>query len=330
MSENEQSLSESSSPETSPQEDQNPRGAKWLQRALLTVSLGLSAWLLWSGRGDLEQLRGVEPRIVLILVATQIVTLVVQSERLRITVQQHSSVRMPALAWFEVFVRGRLVSMIAGFVGNTVRAVELKREQGVSYTHYVSALVAQLWVSTMASLTLVIAFGDDLGAVSRGTVMIVAAAGFLAPVLVRPSFRLMPDRLASWKPLRLAASATDSFVAALRDPSWLTHILLLVVISLVVGGWTLVLAFDIAGARVGWAVAVLMLALLQVGTAVVITPGNLGVQELGMAALAGAVSIPPAIGVLASGITRATGILALVLSSAVGHLAANRRRMHEP
>lgn len=54
-----------------------------------------------------------------------------------------------------------------------------------------------------------------------------------------------------------------------------------------------------------------VIALVNLGNIASITPGNLGIQELGLAALAVLFEYPPASGVLASVVVRLSNIVAL-------------------
>ena len=74
-------------------------------------------------------------------------------------------------------------------------------------------------------------------------------------------------------------------------------------------------------AAIGWNLgigeAIAIYALLQASTFVVLTPGNLGIQELGLAALATIFGIPAAIGVIAAALIRVTGWIALAVPAGV-------------
>ena len=313
------------------------RPPRWLARwsPWLLVALALAATGLLASRGadELALLRRLDPFAAIALVALQVAYLVVQSGRFHVVLVRLAEHPVGFWPWLRLFVIGRFLNLFVPQAGNVYRAVELKRRFEVGYTRFVAAFVNAPWIAMVLNF----AFGALVLGLIEPTALVAgvplwlalavaALAAALGPWLVALLLPLVPRRyrFAAW----LHAQLEDMLrvtLASLRDPGYLARVLAWTLAAFVQAVAMLWLTFVALGAPVGLAEAVAFYVLLQLATYVAITPGNLGVQELAFAALAGGLGASAVDGVLVSALTRVTGVVALVaLALPLGGLEALR------
>lgn len=298
----------------------NPWSFVWL-----LLSLAAAAWIVWSSRDDISLLTEASPMVVVAMVGAHGASLVTQSERFRLVLESHADVKFSLPAWMRLFTRGRLFSYMLPQSGHVYRGVALKQDHGTSALRYVSSLATQTWLAVSASLafaTLIllvaVPFEQDsgllgpIGALSAATLLV----GF-APFLVTRLSGLMPARLRRTRVARRAMEAWRLGRRTARDRALVGLFLVHVLIGLLTASYGMKIAFAITGQTVSWIDAVVILAFVYLGNIIAVTPGNLGVQELGVAALAAYLGYPSAAGVVASVVVRLSNIVALVLMALI-------------
>lgn len=306
--------------------------ARW---AALAVSLLLSFWVLWHGRRDLAQLESLAPAPVAALIGLQMLLLAAQSERLRVILGAHSRRVVPPLEWGRMFVVGRLLNAAVMQSGNAYRLMTLKRTYGVGYSRYVSSLAAQTWVSVLFSLLVASvlvftvesnrSFPANLGASLVLATLAIAVAPYVARMLGRRYLPGRPGRI--WTALEGVFSRV---VETVRDPSLSLALLALTIVAFALGVTVIVQAFSMAGLTMPLAAAATILALMQITNVVMLTPGNLGIQELGYAGLMSLFGFPAASGIVASALVRISAAAALALGSLVLTLLVRHTSAQEP
>lgn len=287
----------------------------------LSASLAIAAWLVWRNRGEITFVSGMSPWLLITMVSAHAVGLITQAERFRIILQSHTKSALSIAFWMRLFVRGRLLSFAVPQSGHVYRGLALRQDRGTPGLKYLSGLVTQTWMSLVASLgfATLIAWAFvriESATPARPVIAFLAVAtvvvGF-APYAITRLWPILPRRLRSTRLARRAREAWALGVRTARSKALVAWFLGLVLLGLVTGGLGLKIAFSITGEDVGWVTAIGMLAFVHLGNVVSITPGNLGIQELGLAGLTTLVGYAPASGVLASAVLRLSNVAALVI-----------------
>ena len=107
----------------------------------------------------------------------------------------------------------------------------------------------------------------------------------------------------------------DDIVGLPRRPRFLRRFLVASAVATAAGTSVVLAAADALGAGVSVGEAALFLALVQMSSLVVVTPGNIGVRELAFGLIGSALETGAVNGLLISAVTRATGVVALVLAA---------------
>jgi uncharacterized membrane protein YbhN (UPF0104 family) len=293
----------------------------WLSFGVLVASLGILGWFVGRDLDALDALQTVSPAVIALILVLQGLYLIPESYRQQVVVESAGQTRLPVVGWFRVFVVGRFLNSLIPQSGNVYRALRLKSDYGIGYVDFLGSMVLFLMMSVsfnlvLAAILIALAPPESPTTVlsTPWALLVVALVVVAVPTLVR--FALMRMTLAdsSWlTPLRILRDLLDSAAAALHQPGLLVRFIgaWLVTLGVVVALYTAVLS--IVGASVGVGEVIALYALVQATSFVVITPGNLGIQELGFTGLAALFGIPVAQGAATAAIIRASGWIALAI-----------------
>jgi hypothetical protein len=154
------------------------------------------------------------------------------------------------------------------------------------------------------------------------TLLAVTLAPILLGGLIRPSTKVSTFR---GRLQNRANTLLRSSADLLRRPLLMLQFAVANLIGFATAIGVFALAFRSLDIDVYMAETALFLVLLQLTTYLVITPGNLGLQELGFGGLAQATGIGLTPGLLAGAVVRITGVVALaILGLALGGVTAMR------
>lgn len=307
--------------DTLPRPNGSEGGRRRLRLLAMLLTLGVLAWVISSNRDALRSLAAVPVTTLLVLAILQVGVLVATSWRHLVALRASGPGTIGAWRWYRIFVLGRFFNLVAPQVGNVYRAVVLKRDVGVSYTSFAAALFLFLWASTVlnlfagAAILAVSETGLDLAGVPASLFLLVAGFALIAlvPAALAVTSRLGGSRM-KWFRSRLAA-ALDIAHNAVRSPSFSLHFTLTWLVGLAISAVVYLVSFEAVGIGISLASAVAMYALVQISTIVVITPGNLGIQELGLAAIAALFGHDFAGAALAAVLFRTVGLTVLALQA---------------
>jgi uncharacterized membrane protein YbhN (UPF0104 family) len=291
----------------------------WLSFGILGASIGLLVWFVGRDLDSLDALRTISPIAIVAILVLQGLYLLPESYRQQVVVESAGKTRLPVAGWFRIFVIGRFLNSLIPQSGNVYRALRLKTDYGIGYVDFVGSMVLFLMMSIslnlgLASLLITIDPSEaGNGTVATPWVLLALAVTVVAvPLLlwwVLERFE-MPDT--PWfAPLRILRDLMSSAIGALREPGLIYRFVAawLVTLAVVVALYGVVLST--VGASIGIGEIIALYALVQATSFVVITPGNLGIQELGFTGLAALFGVPLAQGAAAAAIIRASGWIAL-------------------
>jgi uncharacterized membrane protein YbhN (UPF0104 family) len=287
----------------------------------LLASTAAAAWIVWTSRDDIALLADAALWVIVAMTVMHAVSIVTQAERFRVVLQQHAKRDIGIGAWTRMYVRGRLFSTLIPQSAHVYRGLALRQDHGVSPMRYLSSLATQTWMAVLAglalaaailSMTLVGTQSPERLNVIAGLVIAAVVVGASPILLTRLSWYL-PERVRRARVARLAAEALTLAGSTSRDGRVVVIFLAYVLIGLLAGGIGMTIAFAIGGEEIAWTTGVAVLAFVNLGNVISITPGNLGVQEIGIAALAVLFGYSPALGVIASVVVRLSNIVALAV-----------------
>lgn len=311
-----------------------PRLRKVLATILLILSVSYVVWHVASDDEALSALRSISPIAAIGLIVLQGVYLLPQALRYRISVEQASNTKVPLAPWLRLFVIGRFLNTLIPQAGNAYRGVRLREDYGIPLTRYLGGYVAFTWLSTLLNLavaSVLIASLEPLLQIGGFPALAVTTTLFCVIVVLPPItlrfVRRFPLDSGVWgwayrRTVDLLASATS----ILRNPPVLARFLAVSLAGLTVALIMFKLAVDALELEASLSTVVLFYVILQLATYVNVTPGNLGVLEIGFGALGSQLGIGFVGGILIAAVMRISGTVALLtVGASLGSLTTYRQ-----
>ncbi len=292
------------------------QGSKLL-RALAGWLLGLSflsygLWLCVTKPEFSRALQNLSYGYLVFLLALLGLCIWVNSRRY-LAIFRHVGLRdISNIAWFRVFVFSRFFNTLLGQSGNIYRAMRLKRGWGFSYTSTVSCYAGFAWLDTLLNtflMSLALLIWDPALRLAGCPALLLSISFFCLLLAGLPVLALIGRRIPAnlsgesrffGKLFRKAGEALRS----LADIRFFLLINAIGLVSFFLQLLTVYAVFLSLGHNPGAANLVIFVTLLRFSTLVVLTPGNLGLQEMACAYLASAMGMDMSKGLLVSGLLR--------------------------
>lgn len=286
----------------------------WLGWAIAVAGLALLLLVVLTADVPGESL-SFTPGLVAGLLAAQTAVLIPESLRMQVVLQRAAGMRFGMLFMLRVFVLSRILNLVVPQSGTVFRIAEINSRYGARITETTGGMVAFVWISTVANLAAaaVIEFvaGDD-AAGPWPALAAVAVTAAIAPFVVV----LLVGRLSSGRPIvdRLGRLAR-SVIAVVRDGRVIARfaVLWMATVGLVVAVYAS--GFAIAGDVPPIALMIVLYTLVQASSFVVLTPGNLGIQELGFVGIAVLFGVDAGVAAAAALVIRVSGMAVTALAA---------------
>jgi len=274
-------------------------------------------------------------KTILYIILLQLLYYLLQGYRFRIVLEKCSSRNVRYLPWLRIFILGRFLNTVFSQMGNVYRSIELKQKYSISYTRYISSFTSLAWMDTSINLIIaamiiaVINPGFKIGQFLAWEVLVilifvVVATPIVAEIVLRKiNFK---NRYLDWLHSKFAEVLLVS-VSNLKDKVYLLKIVLLGLAIFVRTCAMFYVYFSVFNVQISIPALVVFYALFKIGAFIIITPGNVGVQEVIYGFLSEQMGIGMAQGVLVAALIRVVGICSIsILGLALGGADLIQRR----
>jgi len=297
------------------------RARRILAVSLLLASVTYVAWRLLSDDEAIDALLSISPVAAVGLVMLQVAYLIPQAVRYRLAIEHTAGTSIPWGEWLRLFLIGRFLNTLIPQAGNAYRGLRLKEDHGIPVTRYLGGFLAFTWLSTIMNLLLAVIVISILEpslmigqfpalVVTSGGLVVVTSSPPLALLLIR-QFRLERG-IWGWAYRRFE----DLLGAAVSIVHSRSTLAAFSAVGLVGFGLAIAIfgaSFNALDLDASASAVVLFFVLLQLATYVNLTPGNLGVLEIGFGALGSQLGIGLVGGLLVAAVIRVSGTIALLL-----------------
>lgn len=266
------------------------RVARW---ALALFLCALAAYALWRDPEPLRKLAKTPPDVVAVLCLLVVVNQAFMAWRFLLAFEQAGGRGVSFVKWFRLTCVGQFLNLFVPQLGNVYRGVALKREHSVSYTAYASMLFAYVWLDLIMGVTIafvVIALFDWRLRLAGGPVLLwlllVVSGLFLAPVVAGRVLERVPSTSPGFLRARERVTALlGATRTGLKNPVFLLRVLLVNVFSSAGQVATYWFCFRVVGSRISVSALIVFQVFAKLSNQVIITPGNLGLNELAIGVL---------------------------------------------
>lgn len=284
----------------------------FLKIVIVTACIVYIAGFFYFNRNSLSIVIRMNFTTLSILVLLSFSYMLLHSWRSQLILQKCSSRKIAFGRWFRILALGSFLNLVFSQLGNVYRGVILKKEHDISYTSYITTFASFAWMDTSMNLFLTIVIiwliKPDLkiGSFSASFLLvIICAVIIILPVMASFFLRLIrfKNRYLNWTKSKLSQVLTTT-LDNIKDASFLLKIILLgiTIFILTVSFYHVLFAgFDM---RLTLPILAVFCTLLSLSTFFVITPGNIGIQEVAFGLISQELGIGMAQGILVSVVGR--------------------------
>lgn len=266
-------------------------------------------------------------KTIIYIILLQFLYFLLQGHRFQVVLEKCSSRKIPFLPWLKIFILGRFLNTVISQAGNVYRSVQLKQQYGVSYTRYISSFTSLAWMDTGINLiiaVIVIAVtnpGFKIGQFFAWKVLIILTFAVVAsPILGEIILRKInfKNKYLDWLHSKFSEVLAVS-VSNLKDRAYLLKIILLGLAIFIRTCAMFYVYFSVFDVQISIPALVVFYALYKISAFIVITPGNVGIQEVVYGFLSEQMGIGMAQGILVAALIRVVGICSIsVLGVSLG------------
>lgn len=247
--------------------------------------------------------------IISLIIVLSLSTLVTYAYRFKIILDKCAGTSPPFWDWFKIIILGRFLNLIFSQMGNIYRGIELKKKHKISYTNYISSFVSFAWMDLCLNLIIsefvIIIFNPDIKIYNyniANIILLIILFTFLSPILVKRFLLKFFFKNLKWC-LWINSKLTEVLTATLnnlKDFRYMTKFILLglsVLVQTLTAYFFLFLSFEI---KLDFTTLIIFYTLLRFSAFVIITPGNIGIQEISFGFLGEQMGIGMAQGIVIS------------------------------
>jgi uncharacterized membrane protein YbhN (UPF0104 family) len=258
--------------------------------------------------------------------------------RFYLVVRKLSRKKIGLWACIKSVILNRFLSACAPQSGNLYQSVLLKKQYQVSYTQFVSSLVALTWFDTCLNLSLALAFiliinpKIMLGSFYASHVVgLLIMSILVVPLLIEyflSKFHFQA-RFPAWLHGRLS-ELFSSVLSSIRDIRYLSHLLGTGLLSFLNTLVILYLCFKSIGISLDWAAIAFYHVILKLLNTILITPGNIGIREIAYGIISQQMNLSMGEGMNVSMVIRIIGMVVILTAGVLlgGHALLKQQKSH--
>lgn len=289
---------------------------KTIFRTVVLIACGIYlTYFFLDNKDTLDLVFHLNPVLLLIILMLQPIFYLLQSWRYKIIIEKCSLKKLPFRQTFKIYILSRFLNTLFSQTGNVYTGVRLKKDFDITYTRFISGHVSLTWLDLVMNLLLAVTLillihpTFRFGAFSAWQLLSLLAALLLViPFFVFFVIRQMAfrNRFLVWTHSKLTEVAS-TLVTICKDPIFLSKIFCLGLLLFVRTCIAFSLYFLCLGVPINLAAIAVFYVLFKLSSFIVLTPGNLGVQEVVWGFLSEQMGIGMAQGVLVSALVRLFG-----------------------
>lgn len=259
-------------------------------------------------------------KLLLAIIGLQPFFYLLQSWRFRVVMEKCTATKLPFWPWLKIYILARFLNTIFSQAGNVYRSTTLKRNFGIPHTSYIGGHASMTWLDTCMNLIMALVIviivkpGFQIGQFRAWKLLTILLIVFVPLPFLTEMFIgrfTFKNKLLSWIHQRFHQVVIIS-VNNLNDPAYLLKVFfigVLIFIRTCLAFYIFFLCFDI---EVSLPALAMFYAIFKLSSFIVLTPGNLGIQEVVWGILSESMGIGMAQGVLVSAFVRVVGTCSII------------------
>ncbi len=228
---------------------------------------------------------------------------------------------MPFWSWFKLFIHTRFLNQFFPQSGNIYRGFALKKKFDISYTNYITSFASFAWMDTcfnfIIASAIVLIFEPKLEIFNLNAGLMIF--GLTCITIISPYFLNKISvfiEKKSEKTLWIHKKSNDvlnSTINNMKDFKFVSKILLLGILAFIRTIAFYYVLFKNFNVDPNLSILVIFYALFKLSSFFIITPGNLGIQEIAFGFLSAQLGIGISEGILVCATGRVIGVLVIII-----------------
>lgn len=294
---------------------------KILRIILLLISIAYIVYFFAKNKEDLNLLLNLDFLFIVLLFFLSFAYQLIHSYRFKVIIEKCGNTKINFIKWFKIFAQTRFLNQFIPQFGNIYRGIALKKTFNIPYTNYISSFTSFLWMDTCFNLSLasiiILIFkpnltitGINIGIIGSAITIIILTIPFVANKISKKIENFVHKKI--WLHSKLG-EVINITIESLKDCNYVFKILtigLLALVRTIIFYYILFLCFGITS---NITILIIFYALFKLSSFVVITPGNLGIQELAFGFLSGQLGIGVSEGILVCVVGRFIGTIVIII-----------------
>jgi uncharacterized membrane protein YbhN (UPF0104 family) len=288
---------------------------------IFMICIGYLARFFYINRLSLQIAFNISISIIILIVLLSIVYLLLYNYRFHLILEKCSGQRLNFWPLFRIFILGKFLNTFISQAGTVYRGLQLKQDYGISYTNYISSFASFAWMDSWMNMVIaalvILTVGHDLkiGSFYAWQIsLVLAICIFVVPLLIEAAFRKISfnNTYLNWTHSKLN-EVLKATIENVKDTVYVSKIIILGIGALICAGALYYICFRIFDITLAIPSLAVFYALLSLSTCIVLTPGNIGVQELAYGFLSQQLGFGMAQGVLVAAFARISGTTIILL-----------------
>ncbi len=299
-----------------------------IKLVIFLLCTGYIIHYFYTNRHSLQITFRIDPSIIAGIIFISFLGLLTMAYRFKLIIHKCSGINPPFWQWFSILTLARFYNFIFAQSGNIYRGIEFKKKFGIAYTDYISAGISFTWmdlsIDLILSMIIISLVRPDLrlfGCKANIVVALIAACIILLPIAANFVLKAV---LVKMPPLVWIKSKLSQVISAalnnIKDIKYLAKIIIWGLLVTVQTIFVYHLVFKSFSFKLNLPALMLFYSLLKISSVFIITPGNIGIQEIAFGVLSSEIGTGMAEGILISAFIRVIGtstIIAIVIVAAV-------------
>ena len=279
------------------------------------MSLAYLVGFFYKNRENIEVAFALDTKSLLAIIGLQPILYLLQSWRFRIVMEKCTGTKVPFGPWFKIYILARFLNTVFSQTGNVYRGITLKKQYNITYTNYIGGHTSMVWLDTsmnlLMALIVIVLFQPDFQIgrfVAWKIIAIIMIIVIGLPVLAEKWLGILSfqNKTLVWIHQRFQ-QVVSTTVNNFKDRIYLGKLFILGLLLFARTCVAFYIYFLCFGTKVDLPALAVFYAIFKLGNFIMLTPGNLGIQELVFGFLSENMGIGMAQGILVSTLTRVIG-----------------------
>ena len=286
----------------------NVKLKKTIKLFLSVILLAYIAYYIANNTDEFLKLKDIKWHQILQMYVVTCLLLCVIGVRLLNIMRVYGLKQISFIEWVRIYMLARFFNYFVPQAGSIYRAVKLKEEYGFTYLKYLTSFLAFTWmdaITILLTVSMMLFVFEKTFIVAGIPAYLLSLASLLLVIFIPITFSLLAKGMFNEQSaLSKTLYKFSSFIDVMNSPVLILKQLALSILSFLLYVYLLYICSISISVEIPISMLVIFSAIIKLSTYIVITPGNIGINELALGYLSIGSNLEFGDGIMISGISR--------------------------